>query len=227
MILNYPSGFYRTILPPAPENRRNVTYTISNEPPPRGTLFFLKISNAISVTSPILISSEPQGDISYGTLRSFRSNSVVSQQPYPVGAVLEFNEPYKNLDVRQDSLDVNTEFPRFNNPSTDPVNLKLLQAYESYQDMLLQVSQDSLTKQAEIENLERNINATISSLEATNEALKILENDTQLLDVQQDLQNQIQVSQNAIDTLSVEIVALNKQREVISDSIRRLVKVIS
>lgn len=227
MILNFPSGFYSTILPPSSKNRGNITYTISSESPPRGNLFFLKISNSFASTSPPLIASDPQGTIGYGTLRSFRNIPVIDTSPRPFGSVLEFNDAYKTLDVRSDSLDESVDFPKFSNPSTDPVNAKLYQAYVTAQKQLLSVSQESNIKQVQVENVERSTNAAISSLQATREALKILVNDADLLAVEADLLAQIDTNESLVESLQEEIVALDAQRTQLADSVRRLSKVIS
>lgn len=227
MILDFPSGFYQTVIPPAPENRGNVTYTISNEEPPRGALFFLKIANNLLAASPSLIASEPQGDVQSSTLRSFRNQTVIGTPSFPIGAILDFNEPFKELDAQSASLNVNVDFPRYKADDTDPVNGKLIQAYETYQDRLLKVAQSSLSKQAEIENIERSINTMLSSLEATREALKIMENDSDLLAIEESLNAKIAASETKIDELTVEIEVLDQQRVELTDSINRLAKVIS
>jgi hypothetical protein len=227
MILDFPSGFYKNILPPSPENRGNVTYVISTEAPPRGALFFLKIANNLAVASPSLVATDPQGTIQFGTLRSFRNISVIDTSPRPIGSVLEFNDEYKTLDVRNGSLDESVDFPRFSNVSTDPVNAKLYQAYVTAQKQLLTASQESSIKQVQIENTERSTNAAISSLQATQEALKILVNDQELLDTVTDLESQIAANESLIDTLRDEILALDVQRSQLADSVRRLSKVIS
>jgi len=227
MILSFPSGFYRTVLPPAPESRGNITYTISNESPPRGALFFLKINNALAVNSPPLVATIPQGTLNSGTLRAFRSNGTIDIEPRPIGSILEFTDQYRTLDVQQDSLDETVNFPRFNNVSTDPVNTKLLDAYTQFQRQLLTASQQSASKQIEIENIERLTNAAVASLQATQEALKILIGDVDLLAAEADLLQKIDANTQQIAVLRQEIVSLDAERSKAADSVRRLSKVIS
>jgi hypothetical protein len=227
MLLNFPSGFYRTLLPPAPDNKGNVTYTISGEEPPRGILFFLRINNNLSVNSPALIATAPQGRIDNSALTSHRVNVPIDREPRPIGSILEFVDRYRTLDVQSDALKESVDFPRFSNSSTDPINQKLLDAYQINQKELLMVSQASISKQVEIDNLERGINTSIASLQATEEALKVLIDDADLLAVVVDLNNQIENSKVQIDFLADEIIVLDERRNELSDAVRRLSKVIS
>lgn len=227
MILNFPSGFYRTILPPASGNQGNVTFTISNNAPPRGALFFLKIDNNLARTSPSLLPSEPQGDINSSTLRAFRNVSIIDREPRPIGSVLEFNDQYKTIQGERNSLDQTVDFPRFNSGDVNAANPRLKEAYEVTQRSLLQISSSSLTKQSEIENLERLTNTLIASLEATEAALAVFPGDTSLTATLDNLNSQISINQTQIDLLKSEIVVLDDQRLQAEERIRQLSKVIT
>ncbi len=226
MIINYPTGFYKSILPPSIGNSMNVTYAISGGKPPRGALYFLKIGGGLAAASPPLVSTAPQGSITSSSLRSNRSNSVVGVAPRPIGSVVEFTDNYKTLNVRTDSLNESVNFPKFSDKATDNLNLKLLSAYQSYQTELMKVSQQSLSKQIEIENIEISINVAVSSLQATEEALKIMVNDIDLLLAKIDLEQQIILNEQQIVTLSNEILSLDYKRSSLTDSIQKWSKVI-
>lgn len=231
MILNFPSGFYRTVLPPAPGNKGNVTFTISNNVPPRGALFFLKMSNNLAVSSQKLIATPPQGVLGGGSLRSFRSIGVIDRIPRPIGAVIEWNDSNATSgsmqSIQSQSLDETIEFAHFGDDSANPINDKLVIAYKQFQKSLMTVSSQSLSKQIEIENIERQINASQASLSATCEALKIMIDDVELQESRDNLILQIADYKSQIAILRDEITQLNAQRATMSDSVRNLAKVIT
>jgi len=124
MIINYPTGFYRSVLPPAPESKGNITYTISNEAPPRGSLFFLKTNLRLASSALPLLTTNPTGIPYNGTIKSYRGRTLSSVPIRPIGSVIEFNDKSNPIDNVTPSLNSSNDFYRFNNVSIDPINTK-------------------------------------------------------------------------------------------------------
>lgn len=98
MIINFPTGLYRTILPSKPEDRGNVTYTISNNQPPRTNLLFPKITRGIidRKRKPRVIDlfdrRQTQGGLIFSVSSASRSNQGNNARIYEIGQVLEFSD---------------------------------------------------------------------------------------------------------------------------------------
>lgn len=99
MIINFPTGLYKTVLPSTPSVRGNVTYTISNDPPPRTNLLFPKVPKGIvdrkkSVkTIDIITRRTTQGELIYTVNSSSRSEEGNNSKTFEIGQVLEFGVP--------------------------------------------------------------------------------------------------------------------------------------
>ncbi len=96
MIINYPTGFYRTILPQKPEDRGNITFTISNNTPPRSDLIFPKIPIGIVKQSKELESislvdrRQAVGELIFTISSAKRTVVGSNSRQYEIGQVLEF-----------------------------------------------------------------------------------------------------------------------------------------
>lgn len=98
MIINFPTGLYSSILPHKPEAAGNVTYTISNNTPPRTNLLFPKVSRGITnkklppKITDIFVRRNTQGDLIFSVSSANRSNSGNTSNLYKIGEVLEFGD---------------------------------------------------------------------------------------------------------------------------------------
>lgn len=226
MILNYPSGFYKSVLPPAPDSMGNITYTISGNEPPRGSLFFLKMTPRLSGVSSSLESSEMTNNQMSTAVKAFRPNKLLDKPIRPVGTIIEFTDKYESIDNLSNKLDVEFDFNRFGDSSSDPVNSKLLEAYNKYKDELIVVSQQIESFIIDLDNNNRLKNSYIASLEAVNVALNIMPDDEQLLSIKNDLQLKIDEAIKNGQNLSDSINDLSTKKSTYEDSMRDLSKVI-
>lgn len=98
MIVNFPTGLYASILPVNPEDKGNVTFTISNNNPPRTNLIFPKIPTGLVlrrrevVTKPITVRRESVGDLIFSISTAKRSVLGNNARQYELGQVLSFDE---------------------------------------------------------------------------------------------------------------------------------------
>ena len=105
MIIKFPTGFYETVLPNFPEDSGNITFTISNNPPPRTNLIFPKIPGGIvdrkrtPRTIELLDRRSILGDLVFKISRSSRAFEGSNDKEFDTGQVLEFADaPLKTLD---------------------------------------------------------------------------------------------------------------------------------
>lgn len=105
MIIKFPTGFYETVLPNDPEDSGNITFTISNNPPPRTNLIFPKIPGGIvdrkrtPKTIELLDRRDILGDLTFKISRSSRIFEGSNDKVFETGQVLEFTDaPLQTLD---------------------------------------------------------------------------------------------------------------------------------
>lgn len=96
MIINYPTGYYYIDLPHHPDSGGNVTYTISNNSPPRTDLLFPKAPYGI-VTQPKPDRQytreerrSTQGELIFSVTSSHQSLTGSGSRLYEIGQILEF-----------------------------------------------------------------------------------------------------------------------------------------
>lgn len=104
MIINYPTGLYRSILPSSPSDAGSVTFTISNNEPPRTNLIFPKVPSISPVPSSnipidIIKRRDHLGALVFTTSSAVRDEIGNSNRTYEIGQVLEFeNNETKSID---------------------------------------------------------------------------------------------------------------------------------
>ena len=97
MIINFATGLYSTVLPKKPSDGGNVTFTISNEAPPRSNLLFPKVPQALvekqrTPSTRTSIDIRPTlGELTFTVNKADRSQAGNNQNVYEIGQVLEFN----------------------------------------------------------------------------------------------------------------------------------------
>lgn len=226
MIINNPTGFYKSIIPPSIDNSGNYTYVISNNSPPRGSLFFFKINLRLASTSVPIISAPPTGKQFSGTLRSFRNTSLTGASIRPIGTVIEFNDGLNKIDNVSADLNQSTDFNRFNDSSTDPINSKLRLSYDKFKNKLIITVQELQNSYITVGNLEREFNTYTASLSAVEQALLLEPTDPDLLSVKDELKSKMEINSATTKALYDSINKLSKDKTKYEDAIRSLVKVI-
>lgn len=98
MILRFPTGLYSKIIPKIPSDSGNVTFTISNQDPPRSSLLFPKISRGIAEQqyNPIHVSTPNRrrtvGELIFTVSKAGQAITSSSAMQYEVGQTLEFTD---------------------------------------------------------------------------------------------------------------------------------------
>jgi hypothetical protein len=96
MIIKYPTGFYRDVLPSKASDSTSVTYLISNSLPPRSSLVFPKLPDAL-VGRKIDRGNRPIDPSVYGALavtvtKSAPTNVLSGVKAIDLGEVIEFED---------------------------------------------------------------------------------------------------------------------------------------
>lgn len=99
MIVRFPTGLYRDVLPVEPSDSGNVTFTISNTTPPRTNLVFPKIpvdlvDRGREKPEPINIVDNRKylGDLVFSVSSSKRQNIGSNSRQFEIGQVLDFGQ---------------------------------------------------------------------------------------------------------------------------------------
>jgi hypothetical protein len=103
MIIRYPTGLYSNILPQGSQSG-NVTYVISNNPPPRTNLVFPKIPPGIVDRQreprnlDVLQRRDGVGELAFTISQSMRDVGGSNNKVFETGQILEFSDaPVKSL----------------------------------------------------------------------------------------------------------------------------------
>lgn len=97
MIIRYPTGLYSNILPQNPQDSGNITFVISNNPPPRTNLIFPKIPLGIVDKKKqrreidAVNRRNTVGDLIFEVSKSRRDIEGNNGKMFEIGQVLEFN----------------------------------------------------------------------------------------------------------------------------------------
>jgi uncharacterized coiled-coil protein SlyX len=98
MIINFPTGLYRDVLPQQPQDKGSVTYIISNQNPPRTNLIYPKISNGIinrrrQIKEVQLTDRRQQlGDLVFSVSGARRQQAGNNSRQFEIGQLLEFDD---------------------------------------------------------------------------------------------------------------------------------------
>lgn len=94
MIIKYPTGLYRDVLPNSPQKSGSVTFTISNTTPPRTNLLFPKVpAGLVNKGREQAIPQSARryyGELIYTTSSARRQNVGNNTKQFEIGQVLEF-----------------------------------------------------------------------------------------------------------------------------------------
>jgi len=97
MIINYPRGFYSSVLGQKPQDSQNITYLISTTSPPRSSLLFPKIPVGVTLRErpPRQLTTverrQTVGDLVYTISKASRQSPGNNAKQYEVGEILDFD----------------------------------------------------------------------------------------------------------------------------------------
>lgn len=98
MIIKYPTGLYSTAIPRRPEDSGNVTFTISNSPPPRTDLVYPKVPLGIAASRRDLPTIDYEqrrqsfGQLIFTIVGSNQTIVGTGGRQHEIGQILEFGE---------------------------------------------------------------------------------------------------------------------------------------
>jgi hypothetical protein len=184
MIIKFPTGFYETVLPQEPQDGGNVTFTISNNPPPRTNLVFPKIPPGIvdrkrePKTIELLDRRDVVGDLVFTVSRSSRSVEGSNNREFETGQVLEFSDaPLQTLEPMLVGEATQTQH------DTNRLNYDALGVDEEEQQLIADsslIAHKNLAEQLNIArqqraNAEQEVTAQQKIINDSNRALRALE----------------------------------------------------
>lgn len=184
MIIKFPTGLYSNILPRSPQDGGNITFTISNNPPPRTNLVFPKISPGIvgrqrTKRDPdVLRRRGVVGDLVFTVSQSRRDVEGTNNKTFEIGQVLDFSDgPLKSLDpmlvnhktqIQHNTTRINYEPLDVGEEDQQLINESSLIAHKSLSDELNVVRQQRknaeqlvIANQKIINDSNRTINALV------------------------------------------------------------------
>lgn len=101
MIIKYPTGFYRDVLPSKESDSASVTYLISNSLPPRSSLVFPKLPDALvnkKIDRPVgPLNSNVYGALALTVTKSAPTNILSGVKAIDLGEVIEFEDAATQL----------------------------------------------------------------------------------------------------------------------------------
>lgn len=190
MIIRYPTGLYVNVLPQTPDAGGNVTFTISNSPPPRTNLIFPKIPPGVvdrqrtSRNPDILRRREVIGDLVFTVSQSRRNIEGSNDKVFETGQVLEFSDrTLKSLDpmlvgrktvIQHDIVRINYEPLDISYEDQEFINNSSLVVHKNLSDQLNIVRQQRKNAEQLVVSNQKIINDSNRTINA----LKIIQNQT-------------------------------------------------
>lgn len=181
MIIRYPTGLYKSILPKDGEVG-NVTYTISNNDPPRQFVrlvqlpVFEELQTAPDRLFDDLERREQLGELIYTIATSSRSDPGSNVKLFEVGQVLEFEEepPIEtvNTTYAPSNIDLqhNTNLLDLEGAGLTEEEARVLTV--SSQTKIASLEREYLTIQTSIQNLKTNITENQKKINETNKTIR-------------------------------------------------------
>ena len=193
MIIRFPTGLYRSILPSG-SNSGNVTYTISNQSPPRTNVRLVQLPSAEEIRElpePLFTEEEHRqnyGELIYTITKANRSNPGSNIKQFEIGERLEFATEVENEEIQTvlspDSLEIRHDTNILDLQKTglteDEVNTLLAASVAKQKELEKQFAslrtqlKDTDTK---IRELQKSINENNKTLKAVSEIYSIPAND--------------------------------------------------
>jgi hypothetical protein len=152
VVIKYPTGLYKAILPVEPSDRGNVTFTISNSAPPRTNLIFPKIPLGIvekkrDVTPmPVVDRRQHLGQLVFSVSKARRKELGNASRQYQIGQLIEFTEPLADIvdpmlvgevmETRHDTNVLDTDAMGINDADLQEMNAASLRTQKALTDRL-------------------------------------------------------------------------------------------
>lgn len=192
MIIKYPTGLYYNSIPKGTEPG-NVTFVISNNPPPRTNLLFPKISNGIAKKRIIREDEvswrrETVSDLVFNVSSSAGTVEGSNNKVFETGQVLEFNDSIsKTVDpmlvgsittTQHDINRINYDSLNIDDADEQTINSASLVAYRSLQIKLNEIIQKRKDAEQSVVEYQKIINDSNRAIEA----LKIMVDQSDTID---------------------------------------------
>lgn len=123
MIINAPTGLYNSVLPVSPNDSGNITFTISNNNPPRSGITFIRLppSEEFKQQPPRVYTKLQKrsfyGSLIYNITKSGPSGSGSGNSQFEIGEVLDFvdslNQETDPYELEVITLQQNTKVPNY------------------------------------------------------------------------------------------------------------------
>jgi hypothetical protein len=186
VIVKYPTGLYKDVLPADPSDRGNVTFTISNSPPPRTNLVFPKVPLGIvekkrGVTPmPVVDRRQYVGQLVFSVSKARRKEIGNATRQYEIGSLLEFTEPFAEIvdpmlvnevtEMRHDTNALDTDAMGITGTDLEEMNAASLRTQKILTDRL-----NALKRQrADAETVINVRQKTINEIDRTLSALEVI-----------------------------------------------------
>lgn len=237
MIIRFPTGFYKTVLPQQPSDSTSVTFTISNTDPPRTELIFPKLPTGVETRQrleELEFDRTQLGDLIFTVSEAEKSEINNNANLFEVGQIIEFGE---NSEATVDPMfvapktEVRHDTSKFDYSAMglDEDDIFVLESSSSQrliilQDQLNVLKQDRANaeqviseKQKLINDLDRNINAISLLVDDTTNPT-----DSDIAEVLDKLEAKRQVVIQERDEAVAAANTASAQASIVSDQLRTM-----
>jgi hypothetical protein len=231
MIIRFPTGSYRDVLPSVESDSTSVTYLISNTIPPRSSLTFPKIPATIAARptkqKPLIQKPSDYGTLSITVNRQTSSKVLSGAKTFDVGQILEFTDsnPFvvdpmlvtPNVEARHDTNLY--DLTAVGLTTTDQTVLvgEIQKAQAVIREALNRAIQDRANAETDIANIQKVINEATKSKQAAEIAVGNLTDKTAINQIIEKLTQTIIVKNAelaiAIDTANTAAANSNDLRQ--------------
>lgn len=198
MIINYPTGFYRTAIITDPDIPSNITFTISNGPPPRTELLFVKTPVALGIRGRLArVHSEIERRdavslLAYSTATNRNSNVSFGAKQFESGQTLDFDNDNDNISVDPMLVSQTTEVKHDTNlldlsslgiddDTQSVINNESTFAYNSLLDDLNEVVGRRANYEADLRSTQKSLNEAIKAIDGLDGVLEVVPDNQSLI----------------------------------------------
>lgn len=218
MIIKYPTGYYRTILPKEGESG-NVTYTISSNQPPRASLVFPKLPAPLSTGKSFSAYTQAQrraavGQLIYTSTSNTQNEPTSSVLRYESGQLLDFNT---NPNVPVVSVDVSPLLIRHDTNAIDlqsagvdgkSIEVSAATAIDKLTIEYKAISASLLSLSANLDSVQKSLNEAVRASSALSSLLSV-DNSQPIIDAFNAIQKRVVDLTNDKTNITSNINALN------------------
>lgn len=182
MIVRFPTGLYKGVLPKNPDDVGNVTFTISNKEPPRTNLIYPKIPNGITnktVDRNITLVSERRkhlGTLVFTVSKAQQANIGNTNRQYEIGQVSDFSSrPSQDIElmlvsqkteIQHNTNEIDYQSLGLAADEQDIINNTSINLYSDLESQLSAVKQMRADSDQSINSYQKLINDTNRALDA-------------------------------------------------------------